>query len=431
MHATPERSSARSLIGLTALMVAYVLAFVDRQILNLLVEPIKRDLHLSDVGISLLQGLSFALFLSIGGLPIGRLVDTRSRTRLLGLGIGFWSLATAGCGLASSYIMLLACRIGVGVGEATMTPSAYSLIGDWFSARRQGLAMGIYSLGVYLGSGLALVAGGLVMKHVPQTVTVPSLGAMHGWQLAFLAVGLPGLLVALWVMLLREPARSGPAPEAPSWKEVRGWFAARALPLALVNASVACSAMAMYGLSAWLPAFLQRHYGMAPTESGPQLGLIVMIAGSLGTLLAGLCGDRMAAVRAEGRLMQLGVAAALAMPCAAALPFASKAQGSLLLAIPLVFLLTFAIGSGPATLQQVTPPRMRGLQHALAVFAVTLIGLGIGPTAVALTTDHILHDEARLGEALAIVVPLALGMSALAAAAAFKPYRALVARGVA
>jgi MFS family permease len=431
MHVPAERSTARGLIGLAALIAAYVLAFVDRQILNLLVEPIKRDLHLSDVSVSLLQGLSFALFLSIGGLPIGRLVDTGRRTRLLGIGIALWSLATAGCGIARGYSMLLACRIGVGVSEATMTPAAYSLIGDWFNARRQGFAMGVYSLGAYLGSGLALVLGGLVVKRVPAVTELPLLGALHGWQIVFLIVGLPGLAVAFWVMSLREPPRGGPSTQAPDQAELRAWFCSRARPLALVNGAVACAAMAMYGLSAWAPAFFQRHYGMAPAETGLKLGLIVMAAGSLGTLSAGLLGDLIATRRSDGRLIVLAAAATLAAPCGLAMPLMENAQASLLLTAALIFFLTLAIGSGPATLQQVTPARMRGLQHALAVLAVNLIGLGLGPTIVALVTDHLLGDETRLGEALAIVLPMALATSCLAALVARRPYRALVARGVA
>ncbi|QJU59870.1 MFS transporter [Sphingomonas sp. AP4-R1] len=422
-----SNSNAYRWYALGVLILAYVLAFVDRQILNLLVQPIKRDLGLSDIEISLLQGLSFALFLSVGGLPIGRLIDTRPRTRLLGVGVAVWSLASAGCGLARGYGQLLLCRIGVGVGEATMTPSAYSLIGDYFPVRRQGLAMGLYSVGAYVGAGLALVIGAAVASRVPAEAVVPLVGTMHGWQLVFLLVGAPGLLVALWVASLREPVRSGAQPHV-SLREALAWFRVRSRPLILVNLGVAFAAMAMYGLSAWAATFFLRRYGMTAADAGRTLGFIVMAAGGTGTLAAGLLGDRLtAAGRSDGRLRVMIAGAMLAMPFAVAAPLAGSAPLSFALLVPTFLFLTLAIGSGPATLQQITPSRMRGMQHALAVLAVNLIGLGLGPTAVALLTDRLLHDEARLGEALAIALPVALAVSCLCGLAARAPYRRAVA----
>lgn len=278
--------------ALGVLILAYILAFLDRQILNLLVEPIKRDLHLSDVQISLLQGLSFALFLSLGGLPIGRLIDTTRRTRLLGICIAVWSVASAGCGLARGYGQLLLCRIGVGVGEAAMTPSAYSLIGDYFGARRQGVAMALYSVGAYLGSGLALLVGAEITARVPTgPVDVPVLGALQGWQLVFVLIALPGFVIALWMVSLREPRRTGTEPPALPLREVLAWFRGRATPLVLVNLAVAFVAIASNGLSAWLPTFFLRHFGVTTVESGRTLGLTIMLVGGTATLTAGALGD--------------------------------------------------------------------------------------------------------------------------------------------
>jgi MFS family permease len=424
MPAAESNSRYYPAYALAVLILAYVLAFVDRQILNLLVEPIKRDLQLSDVQISLLQGLSFAIFLSIGGLPIGRLVDTRRRTRLLAIGIACWSVASAACGLARGYGALLLARIGVGVGEATMTPSAYSLIGDYFPPRRQGLAMGLYSLGAYLGSGLALVLGAEVVRRVPEGMMLPLLGALRGWQIVFLLVGLPGLIIALWVASLREPARGKEQAAVPPIGEVAAWFKANADALIPVNLAVACAAMAMYGLSAWAPALFHRRFAVAAVDAGRTLGLIVMAAGSLGTLAAGMLGDRLdTAGWRDGRLRVLIAGAALAAPCALGAALAPSPAIAFALLAPTIFFLTLAIGSGPAILQTITPARMRGVQHALAVLAVNLIGLGLGPTAVALVTDHVLHDEAKLHVALAIVLPAALLLACLSALLALRPYR--------
>jgi MFS family permease len=211
--------------ALVVIVVAYILAFIDRQILNLLVEPIKHDLGLSDTEISLLHGMSFAIVLSIAGLPLGRLVDTRRRVTVLSIGITIWTILTAGCGLSRSYLQLLLCRMGVGFGEAAMTPTAYSLIGDYFPPEKLGMAAGFYSVGGYVGTGLALIFGGAISAMVPAAgVDVPILGLVHGWQVAFLIIGPAGLAVALWVGTLVEPPRRDKSISAPAWAEVRGYF---------------------------------------------------------------------------------------------------------------------------------------------------------------------------------------------------------------
>lgn len=211
--------------AVAVLLLAYVVAFVDRQILNLLVEPIRRDTGLTDVEISLLQGLSFAIFVSVGGLPIGRLVDTRRRTALLAIGVAGWSLCTGAFGLAGSFAGMLLARIGVGVGEATMTPSAYSLIGDYVSDRRLGLATAIYGLGPFAGSGLALLLGAAMLRLLPvDSFVVPVMGSIHSWQMIFVFLVPVGLLVAIWVASLREPPRRHATPEPPDRAEIKRYF---------------------------------------------------------------------------------------------------------------------------------------------------------------------------------------------------------------
>jgi len=430
-HESSGSTATYSWYALGVLIAAYILAFVDRQVLNLLVAPIKRDLHLSDVQISLLQGLSFALFLSFGGLPIGRLIDTRPRPRLLAACIALWSVMTAGCGLAAGYAQFLLCRIGVGVGEAAMTPSAYSLIGDYFEDRRQGVAMALYSVGAYVGSGLALIIGAAVTARVPAgRIPAGPLGTRAGWQLVFLLVALPGLAVGLWVATLREPARRD-AASPPGLPLVLRYFRGRARALVAVNLAVAFAAMAIQALSAWLPSFFLRHFGLPTAETGRMLGIIIITAGAAGTVSAGLLGDRLAVARPDARLHVLIGGAVLAAPCALVALHAANAEAALMWLVPTIFGLTLAIGSGPATLQQVTPPAMRGVQHAVAVLAVNLIGLGLGPTAVALISDRLFRDEARIGEALAITVAAALALSIAAALMALAPYRRARAAAVA
>lgn len=420
----PAQGSSRSryaVYGLCVLIVAYVLAFIDRQILNLLVEPLKHDLGLSDLQVSLLQGPAFGLCLALAGLPIGRLVDTHRRVTVLAIGVAVWSLMAAGCGLAPGYAMLLACRIGVGTGEAAMTPSAYSLIGDWFSPKRQGVAAGFYSMGAYVGGGLALILGGVLLKALPAS------DGMAAWRLAFLATAAAGIPVALWVATLCEPSRSDASPSKtpPSWREARTWFAGAGGRGALaVNTAVTFAAMASYAISAWTPSALIRAFHLAPHAVGLRFGLTMITAGVAGSLSAGFIGDALRArgVR-DGRLWALGLAAMAAIPLAASATRAASPDLTFILLWPLIFLVTMAVGCGPASLQEITPVRMRGLQHALAVLAVNLFGLGLGPPVVAAITDLFLHDDVRVGHALAMAAPVMLALSATCALQGRAAYR--------
>ncbi len=409
--------------ALAVLFVAYVLAFVDRQVLNLLVEPIKHDTGLSDTQISLLQGLSFAIFLSIGGLPIGRLIDTGRRTRLLAIGIAVWSLMTGAFGLTRVFPIMLLSRIGVSVGEATMTPSAYSLLGDYFPPRRLGLAVGLFSMGGYLGSGLALILGSAALALLPtRDMMAPPIGIVHPWQAIFLGLVPVGLAIALWVATLREPARrDSEATGVPDRRAVIAYFRSAWRPLLGVNLAVGFTTMAAYGLLAWIPALITRKYGLLPAQAGWRLGIVLILACCTGTLLAGVIGDRLCGRGiAGGRLIVMSAALAATLPFAAMAPRAESIGWLLAGLAPLLFFLSAAIGCGPALLQQITPNRLRGVQHSLAVLAANLLGLGVGPTIVALGTEHLFGGAQAVGISLSWILPLCL-MIALAISIATRP----------
>lgn len=264
-------SSARAWVTVAILMVAYVLSFVDRQILNLLVEPIRRDLMISDTQMSLLMGLSFALFYTVCGIPLGRVADTRSRRGLIAVGILFWSAATAACGMAKMYWQFLLCRIGVGVGEAALSPAAYSLIADSFPAERRATAISVYSMGVYLGSGLAFLVGGLVIQFASAQgdVTLPVLGEVRPWQLIFLILGVAGVLFTLLMLAVKEPARRGAgAGVAVPLSEVGRYIRANRRTVLLHNFGFAGLAFAGYGSAAWVPTFYIRTYGWDAGQVG-------------------------------------------------------------------------------------------------------------------------------------------------------------------
>jgi MFS family permease len=179
------------------LMLVYVFSFLDRQIFSLIVGPLRRDLHISDTQVSLLQGFSFAVFYTFFGIPIGRLADVYNRRTIIVAGLLLWSAFTAGCGLAGTFLGLLLLRMGVGVGEAALSPAAYSLITDYFPARRLATAISVYSMGIYIGSGLSFLLGGIAVRYATtqEMWTLPIVGAMRPWQLIFFIVGLPGLLL--------------------------------------------------------------------------------------------------------------------------------------------------------------------------------------------------------------------------------------------
>ena len=413
------------------LLLAYVFSFLDRQILNLLVEPIKRDLGLSDIGVSLLQGLAFAVFMGLAALPIGRLIDTSRRMTIISAGIAIWSVMTACCGLTTSFAGLFLCRMGVGVGEATLTPSAYSVISDHLPPARRGLGLGLYSIGVYIGAGLALVIGGVVIGHLPHdAVVLPVLGAVRSWQIVFFAVGLPGLAVALWTATLREPTRSGAPmssganlPTTPSLSEVWRYFRANAAVLALMTFCTSFAAMASYSVMAWTPSFFIRSFGWHAAEIGRALGLINIVFGTLGVIAGGMLGDSLRSRGvANGRLYLMAFAALAVSPFAVAAPLADEPILSLALYAPVIFFITVVIGTGPAALQDVMPNRMRGVATAAAVLIVNVIGLGFGPTAVALFTDGVLGDEQKLRYSLAVVPSLAALLSGALGMACLRPY---------
>lgn len=211
---------AYSWYALSVLVLVYVLNFIDRQILSILANDIKADLGVDDAYLGFLYGTAFAIFYALFGIPLGRLADSWKRVRLMTLGLALWSAMTAVSGFARDAATLTVARIGVGVGEATASPSAYSLISDWFPARLRATALAIYSSGLYIGGGVSLAIGGLVVDNWNKAYPGgdPYLG-LAGWQAAFIAVGLPGLLLAAWVMTLREPIRGAidgiPAKEDP------------------------------------------------------------------------------------------------------------------------------------------------------------------------------------------------------------------------
>jgi MFS family permease len=279
------------------LTLAYVFSFIDRQIIGLLVGPIKKDLSISDVQISYLMGVSFALFYTFFGIPLGWLADRFSRRLLIAIGVTIWSLMTAGCGLCNQFWQLALMRMGVGVGEAALSPAAYSLIADYFPPHRRATAMSVYTMGIYVGSGLALVLGGQIIRLASgqDQYQLAVLGSVTPWQLVFICVGLPGILVALLFLTIREPERSKSrlgASASSTWKETLGYLWSNRATLIFLNVGVALVAMSSYANMSWIPEMFSRRYGWATAYTGLIFGAIMSICGVIGVVGGGWLSDR-------------------------------------------------------------------------------------------------------------------------------------------
>ncbi|MDH4580735.1 MFS transporter [Pseudomonas sp. BN415] len=411
-YPSPQRAWSMVLI----LMCAYILSFVDRQILSLLVEPIRRDLLLNDTQISLLMGLAFALFYTLCGLPLGRAADSRSRRGIIAIGILVWSAATAFCGLAKNYWHFLIGRIGVGAGEAALNPAAYSLIADSFPDDRRATAMSVYAMGVYLGSGVAYMLGGLIIKFASAQgdIALPILGEIRHWQMIFIILGALGIAFTLTLLAIKEPGRRGAgAGVAVPIKDVGRYMASNRSTVLLHNFGFALLMLVGYGMGAWAPSFFIRTYGWTPTEVGLIYGSIVLVCGCLGVVSGGRLADYLRKRGYKDASMRVGlIAAVLGLPTAFA-PLASTGELAAALQIPAVFFMSMPIGVAVAALQEIMPNQMRGQAVALYSLIASLIGLGLGPTAVALITDYGFRDPMAVRYSMVIVSLIGLSTGAL------------------
>ncbi|MGB0034124.1 MAG: MFS transporter [Candidatus Acidiferrales bacterium] len=414
----PPRAYAWYAVGV--LTIAYMFSFIDRQILNLLVGPIRRDLGISDTKMSLLMGFSFAVFYSFLGIPLGRLADSKSRRTIIAAGMLLWSLLTAGCGLAKNFGHFLLLRMGVGVGEAALSPSAYSLISDYFPKEKRATAISVYSMAFYIGSGIAFLLGGLVVgfASAKSSWNLPVMGAVRPWQLIFFIVGLPGAVLALLLYTVKEPPRKGTRVT----KAADGRATVAKVPLRDVisymrenratflchNVGFALLAFSSFGSSAWIPAFFIRRYGWTGSQAGVVYGTILVIFGTLGIVTGGRVADWLAQRGFQDASMRVGLISALAwLPTGILFPLMPYGNWAAALLVPTVFLMGQPVGIAAAAIQEVVPNVMRGQASAVYLFVINLIGLGLGPTAVAMMTDFVFHNDNAINYSLVVVGTIA------------------------
>jgi len=431
----PSAGYAWYVVGV--LMIVYVVSFIDRQVIFLLVEPIKRDLQISDSQVSLLQGLSFAIFYTLLGIPFGRLADRYSRRWIIAAGVFVWSLFAAACGLARDFWQLFLARMGVGVGEAALSPAAYSLMTDYFPPEKLGRAFSVYGMGITLGSGLAFVVGGFVIMFVSgegATVTLPLFGEIRAWQFVFIVTGLPGIPLALLMLTVREPVRRGllaakaalnaPAPRQVPFSEVVGFIAQRRRVFVPHFLGFAVLALAGYGTVAWFPTMMVRTHGLSPAEVGKIFGLILMISATAGLYAAGRLADWLTARGYADAPMRVSLGIALVgLPFGLAVPLLPEPWMIWSALIVSSFVASSWAGVSAAAVAMVTPNQMRGQVSAIYLFVVNIIGLGFGPTAVALLTDFLYGDPALVRYSLSTLALLTGPLAAFLFWRVLAPFR--------
>ena len=411
------------------LVVAFIFSFIDRIVIAMLVEPLKQDLGLTDTQIGWLQGLAFAVFYAAVGLPIGRWADRYSRRAIIGWGILLWSLMTAVCGLARNFLELFLARVGVGVGQAALSPAAYSMIADYFPREKLGRAIGVYQAGAFFGAGLSFLVGGLVIQAVGKAgqLILPVVGNVQPWQAVFFAVGLPGVLVALLMLTVREPARrgklAGHAAGIPLGIVLR-YAVERWRVFVLHFVGFALLAVPITTIVTWAFAYFTRVLAFTPPQAALRLGGILVILSPLGVYAGGWLADWFQRRGHRDATLRVALIAAAGLwPLSAVATTLSDPGLVVMLFCPFVFFASLSMAMAPAALQVVAPNQMRAQISATWMLVLNLVTAGVGPTAVGAITDYFFGDPLAVGKSMALVNCISVPIAALALWAAMAPFR--------
>ncbi len=396
----PSRRRANYVLGV--LFLVYVFNFIDRQVLSILIDPIKRDLGVSDTAMGLLVGLAFALFYTLAGIPIARWADRGSRRRVIAFSLALWSVMTAVSGLARSFLQLAVARVGVGVGEAGGTPPSHSLISDYFPPERRATALALYANGIYVGAGLGIMLGGYMLEY------------FGDWRAAFYAVGLAGLPLALLVRftvreLPRGTSEAAPAEaETASFSEVcRFLFRRRAFLWLVVGAC--CQAISGYGILNWGAPFLGRVHHMPSVEIGRWLGPTLMLGGCLGVTFGGWLADRLGARDARWYLRMPAIASLAGLPFALGFLLLGDSTWAMVCFVPFYAVSNMYVGPLWSIAQNLARPGMRATASALLLLILNLVGLGAGPFLVGWLNDELAPQYGELAIRTSLVVVALVG----------------------
>lgn len=428
-HAYPRPLVAWLTVAI--LFLLYIRSLADRYLVALMVEPIKRDLGLSDFQMSLLQGLAFAVLYSICAIPVGLALDRKSRRWVLFLCVVVWSLGAAGCGLAGTFGALIVARALVGAGESGYTTGAYSIIGDSFPPNKLSFAMSIFVMGGVMGAGITFLLGGPLVGAVLDGAIShwPGMSGFKPWQQAFLITGIPGVLTAFLVFLFPEPKRHrAPAPtqDGGGYGEALRFILAHPRAFSAIILGIGLVYTVTIGLQLWTPAYLTRIHGWTPAQIGLAMGVAQMVP-ALSLPIHGKMVDRMFSNgRKDAHLLWCLVTVVLAAPFAIAAYLVSSPWLTVVLFGCYMLLVMSAASMGPAASQVVTPPALRGRVSAIFVLVTGLIGMVLGNSMVGFVTDKVLGDPMQLGTSLIVLVASVITIAAILMALGRADMRRLV-----
>jgi MFS family permease len=433
-HAGPDAPWPNPLYAwyvVSVLFLGAIVSFVDRQIIALVVDDIKLDLGLDDLQIGLLQGPPFGIFYALMSLPIALAADRRNRRNIVVAGVTFWSIATAACGMASSFWHLFLARIGVGVGEATLSPSAYSMISDYFPKEKLSLAMAVFTMGNLTGVGLAMLLGGALIVWLKSVGPVELwwVGTLEPWQFTFVLVALPGLLLALLMLTVREPLRRGRAPDsAPGdgreqLRQFWRFLGSHRRTFATLFASFTVLVLVAYGNFAWMVVFFVRTFGWSAGEAGLIYGVVVLVFGTSGAFFGGWIANVLARRGYTDAPYRATLLCSIPLAPLAALTYLVAPDGWWAVAFfaPWQFFGAVPAGLAGAAMMTITPNEMRAKISAVYLFFSNIVGISLGPTTVGFLTTYVFRDDAlirfSLGAVNCVGAPLAvvliwLGMGA-------------------
>lgn len=428
MREYPTRPYAWTVVAI--LIATAVLSYTDRQVLSLLVDPIRGELDISDTQISLLLGTAFAVIYGIAGIPLGYLADRTSRRNLIFAGISVWSMGTIACGLSHNFAEIFASRIVVGLGEAALSPAAISLISDYFPPSRRGTAVGLFLSGIAMGNGAAILIGGGILRAIKLgALAATPLATLAPWRNVLLVIGGPGLLWALVILLIREPVRrateitpaSGSVADLDAWRTTP-W--ARVVPIYLV---LAAASFVDNAVGAWAPTLLIRNFNGDPAQIGVQLGLLLTVGFGGGVFIGGMLADRAGASGGwRAKLRVCVYSGLLILPIS--LLMNTPQYRMVLIGVPAYFALSGIVTAvGFSAILDAVPNRSRGLAMSMSFFLNVALGAGLGPTAVALAGEHVFGAKQGLGPPLVLTVAggYLVALAALwAALSIFGPRRA-------
>ena len=388
------------------LLFAYIISFIDRQMINYLVVPIKEDMGLTDFEISFIQGWGFVLAYVIFSIPFGRIVDKVNRVRVLIGGIVIWSVATAACGFSKNSWQLVLSRSGVGAGEAALTPASWSIISDLFPVERRSFPMSIYLMGPYIGQGLSLLFGAQILRIYNEPVTLLESIIIQPWQIIFLIIAVPGIILGLFMFTLKDPERkeglTGDREENESIKEVFSYVIKNIgayMPLLVGSAFII---VLLYGLQSWVPTFLHRIHGWEHTRIGDQYGLVALFAGSLGVISGPVFERYLTKLNFNPPIIILCIITSVALTIFGPITFLALNSEVVLIGIFITsFFITFPLALFATSLQNITPNQYRGVVSGLYVFTVNIVGYGLGPMVVAFFTDKVFKSEMAIDLSMA------------------------------